>query len=96
MSPKSSLHISRSWSDTRLEDACPCPKAACGFVDTAQVDPECPEHPMRRAKTIRRGHDAKDCPGIATSDKECVHAFAVLPDGCSEDVCISCGQRFGL
>lgn len=54
--------MSRSWSETPLEDACPCGKAECGLVDSALIDPECLEHPMRRAKTMRRMHQEADCP----------------------------------
>lgn len=57
------IHVGRSWSGTRLEDACPCPKEPCGLVDTSKTDPSCPEHPEVRAKTIRRSHPATECPG---------------------------------
>lgn len=56
-------HAGRSWSGTRLEDACPCPKEPCGLVDIARTVPECLEHPLNRVKTFRQGHYPQHCPG---------------------------------
>lgn len=57
------LHISRGWNSTLLEDNCPCPKAECGFVLGDSVDPTCPEHSLRAAKTLRNMHEFFRCPG---------------------------------
>jgi len=62
MSNWSNMHIGRSFSDTRLEDFCPCPKEACGLVNTDNVSPDCDQHPFEKAKTIRQSHKDKDCP----------------------------------
>jgi len=61
LSDRGDWHISRHWSATDLEDACPCPKKACGMVPLDQVAPECQEHPSTRGKTIRRAHLPEDC-----------------------------------
>lgn len=57
------MHFGRSFNDTRLEDECPCPKEPCGLVSYARVNPDCDQHPMSKAKTIRQIHTAKNCPG---------------------------------
>lgn len=54
-------HFGRSFVGTRLEDTCPCPKEPCGLVSTERVNPNCPEHPFTRAKTIRQSHTAENC-----------------------------------
>jgi hypothetical protein len=59
-----SHHIGRSFSGTRIEDACPCPKGPCGLVDSAKSVDQCEHHPMWRSKTIRQSHRAEDCPGM--------------------------------
>jgi hypothetical protein len=55
-------HISRGFHSTHIEDACPCPQEPCGFVDSAKVEPECDQHPIGRAKTIRNSHKPENCP----------------------------------
>jgi hypothetical protein len=60
-------HVGRSWVDTRLEDVCPCPKEPCGLVVLARADPDCPEHPPARFKSMRQGHPADRCPAEETS-----------------------------
>lgn len=60
-------HMGRSFAGTPLEDNCPCPKAPCGLVDIENVHPECGEHPYYRAKTMRQGHRADQCPQITDS-----------------------------
>lgn len=57
-------HVGRSWTGHRLEDGCPCSKGACGLA-AEPFDPTCLQHPQARAKTIRQGHRAADCPGAA-------------------------------
>lgn len=57
-----SLHMGRSWSDTRLEDDCLCPKAPCGLVDPENVAPLCPQHGYGTARTMRQLHDSNKCP----------------------------------
>jgi hypothetical protein len=56
-------HVGRSFSDTRLEDSCPCPKAPCGLVISDQIKERCTEHSWTHGKAIRQGHQPKDCPG---------------------------------
>lgn len=58
-------HIGRSWRgmENHLEKECPCPKEPCGLVAASKIDPECPQHSMAAAKTIRQNHYADDCPG---------------------------------
>lgn len=59
------MHMGRSFSGTRLEDACPCPKAACGLViTTGLMTSDCPEHAFAATKTMRQGHRAEQCPGV--------------------------------
>lgn len=58
-------HWGRSWSDTRLEDGCPCPKAPCGLVVGSTIDPECDQHPWTRGKTMRQMHKAEDCQDVS-------------------------------
>lgn len=65
-------HIGRSWVGTTLEDACPCPKAPCGLVDSDNVSPECDQHPMSAAKTIRQSHTPEDCPFAITTVEEAI------------------------
>lgn len=55
-------HIARGWNSDPFAADCPCGKAPCGFIDAAQIDPDCPQHAWTRAKTIRGNHAAKDCP----------------------------------
>jgi hypothetical protein len=57
-------HISRSFENTALEDACPCPQEPCGFVARNKIDPSCTEHPIMAAKTIRRMHTHEACSAI--------------------------------
>lgn len=56
------LHLGRSWLTHELEDDCPCGKAACGLVDSEQIDPECPQHALGAAKTMRQMHNEDECP----------------------------------
>lgn len=60
-------HLGRSWPGygTPMEDACPCPKTACGLVDDTTVHPECDQHPPQRSKTMRHIHPADQCPEIS-------------------------------
>lgn len=57
----SETHIGRSWHGHRLEDECPCPKAACGLVIADFVRLDCPEHAWTATKTIRQIHYLADC-----------------------------------
>lgn len=54
-------HVGRSFTGTRLEDECPCPKAPCGLVISDERDPSCEHHQLYQ--TTRRGHPADQCPG---------------------------------
>lgn len=54
-------HVGRSWNDTHLEDGCPCVKERCGLVAVRTADPDCPEHPPERGKSMRQGHPANTC-----------------------------------
>lgn len=65
------LHVGRSWGGTTIEDECPCPKAACGLVISAEASPDCPQHGGdRNEKTMRQTHWAKDCPARHPSPVE--------------------------
>lgn len=56
-------HVGRSFTDHRLEDECPCPKAACGLVVLGDVSPECRAgHRIEDARTIRQTHPGDRCP----------------------------------
>lgn len=54
-------HLGRFWSGHPLEDACPCPQAACGLVSTDTIDPACDQHALNAARTMRKVHDATAC-----------------------------------
>jgi hypothetical protein len=56
-------HMGRSFYGHPLEDECPCPQEECGLVHSRKVDPECPQHGFKAAKTIRQGHPVDECPG---------------------------------
>jgi hypothetical protein len=58
------LHIGRSWPgmEQYLEKECPCPTEPCGHVQRSKVDPDCPQHGLRQAKTIRSSHSPEACP----------------------------------
>lgn len=56
------MHIGRHFFGTEIETDCPCPKAACGLVVENQADPNCAEHHMDHAPTIRQGHPDSQCP----------------------------------
>lgn len=87
------MHIGRSFTGTRVEDTCPCPKAPCGLVVFGEFSPECTEHPPERMKTMRQGHGNENCPAIpANSCPSCFYAFDehVLTDG--EPTCPGCGR----
>lgn len=58
-------HVGRSFTGTMMEDACPCGQAPCGLVDTALIDVECIQHPVKEGRTLRQMHNAKDCPGVS-------------------------------
>lgn len=64
------MHVGRSWTGTRIEDECPCPKEACGLVDTARAVPECTQHPVSAMKSIRQGHFADRCPAPTEGDQK--------------------------
>lgn len=57
------MHVGRAWHGHDIEDTCPCPQEPCGLVDPGRADPECQHHPVGRAKSIRQGHKASECPG---------------------------------
>lgn len=54
-------HWGRSFSGTRLENTCPCPKAPCGLVDSLTLDQACDRHSWNAAKTTRQFHRAEEC-----------------------------------
>lgn len=56
------VHFARGWTDDRFLPTCGCKAAPCGLVDGSQVNPECPQHTLRAAKTMRQMHPAKECP----------------------------------
>lgn len=55
-------HVGRSWTGHEIEDGCPCPQAPCGLVDVRDAVSDCGHHPVLRAKSMRQGHRAADCP----------------------------------
>lgn len=64
-----SFHFGRAWTGNAVEDACPCPQAACGL---AVVDPdiECDQHnpsDWLGAKTMRQIHTSAECPALTES-----------------------------
>lgn len=65
MSIETTLHVGRSFTGHPIEDSCPCPKAECGLVPIAQASAECDQHGFYTGKTIRQGHPAANCPGVA-------------------------------
>jgi hypothetical protein len=56
------FHIGRSWFGTSRENDCPCGKAPCGLVDATAIHPDCDQHHIENARTMRQIHAAKDCP----------------------------------
>lgn len=65
-----SAHFGRGWASDPFIEKCGCGKAACGLVDGDKVSPDCEQHGLRTAKTIRSWHDADDCPGPQTRHME--------------------------
>ena len=63
MSAYDERHIGRSFMDTHLEDACPCPKEPCGLVRIDKISEKCEQHGFGHAKTIRQSHLEERCPG---------------------------------
>lgn len=57
-------HVGRAFAGNRLERTCGCKLAACGLVDTSDVDPDCEHHPAERRKTMRQMHRASQCPAL--------------------------------
>lgn len=96
MSNWDNMHIGRSFSDTRLEDLCPCPKEACGLVNTDNISPDCDQHPPERAKTLRQVHKGDECPSnirLSIVDAKDIpiadinlnpHDFAILEQGAKD------------
>lgn len=64
----STTHMGRSFEGHTIEDACPCPKAACGLVNFNEVDQDCPQHAFTAAKTMRQGHPGRDCATLSPRD----------------------------
>lgn len=56
------FHIGRSWTTHPIEDECPCGKAPCGLVDDKLISPDCDQHTLGAAKTMRQMHPADACP----------------------------------
>lgn len=61
------VHCGRSFTGHPLEDNCPCAKAPCGLVDSEGIDPNCPQHAIAAAQTIRQSHPADSCPLCASA-----------------------------
>ena len=70
-------HVGRTWSGTRIEDTCPCPKEPCGLVNLDRTHPDCTEHPPRRAKSMRQIHDADRCPAATRPDQHLPRSIEV-------------------
>lgn len=58
------MHMGRSWSGSRLEDACPCPQEACGLISGRRASPDCDQHRLGSGKTMRQIHVEDKCPGV--------------------------------
>lgn len=52
------MHVGRSWTGHSIEDDCPCPSQPCGLVT---INPDCPQHSLMAAKTIRQSHTPQKC-----------------------------------
>lgn len=63
------LHVGRSFTGNELERLCPCKLAACGLVDSEQIDETCKQHALRYAQTMRQGHFAEHCPAQWSEDE---------------------------
>lgn len=66
MPADSGNHVGRSWHGHRIEDDCPCPKAACGLVLQDTVVEACGQHHWSACQTIRQSHPADRCPADTT------------------------------
>jgi len=53
-------HVGRSWAGHSIEDACICDQEPCGLV--SHENPECDQHGMKAARTLRQHHSAEKCP----------------------------------
>ncbi len=63
------LHMGRAWTGHTTEDACPCPKAACGLAEPGPETPDCDQHNPKdffQSKTMRQMHLAENCPAKET------------------------------
>lgn len=60
-------HVTRGTGPSHLEANCPCPKEACGAVDSARAVDACTQHPAARARTMRNIHLASECPARINS-----------------------------
>lgn len=59
------IHVGRSWTGNKLEEDCPCPKAACGLVLSEHMVDEtekCSQH--SGMKTFRQIHTEENCPAL--------------------------------
>lgn len=60
-------HIGRSFAGHPLEDDCPCPQEACGLIAMDKAVSDCSQHGFHKARTMRQGHLAGQCPGAEAS-----------------------------
>lgn len=58
-------HLGRAFTGHQAEDDCSCPKAACGLIIQATINPACEQHAWSHAKSMRQSHPAHACPGAA-------------------------------
>jgi hypothetical protein len=63
-----SSHMGRAFTGHAIEDTCPCPKTACGLITMDTADQDCPQHAFTAAKTMRQGHQERDCPALSPVD----------------------------
>jgi hypothetical protein len=63
-----SWHLGRSWIGHPIEDGCPCGQAPCGLVDDTLISPDCDQHGMGAAKTMRQIHTSNACPARGTPE----------------------------
>lgn len=70
------MHFGREWPDNyssgqeTIEDRCSCRTEPCGLISETGLDPNCPQHSMMAARTMRSGHRADACPGAAYRERK--------------------------
>lgn len=83
MTGEGPFHIGRGFHGHATEGECPCPQEDCGLIHEERIDPECEQHPFKRAKTIRQMHRANECfvCGVCAILDEYLSTLDTKPDG---------------